>query len=441
MISFNDLVGFLVDTLFAYMVLKRTEGKDDIPDSRKMISLLFLAMTIILYSINLFSAVPVSELRNLIRLLLRILLYYLFVRTYRGSSAMVSLFYSSFCASLYTLCHNIFLTPLTRSFLMATHAFTGIHFLDVFLCILIVYGTKILIYYLVFRFVPFDYVVDVDLISFFTLIIVMMISVFIKSVQQSLGEIISLSSLHLQISIYFIILQITLIAFLIIFEHYRSKVHENLILSIQDINTKAILENTRQNFENEESLRSFRHDVKNHITAVSVLLENHDIDAAREYLHEIDEGLQDVNRIYNTGNHLLDGLLKQKSDLAERKDISFEVNVDFRKGDFISPYDLCTIISNILDNAIEANEKIEDKENRFIRVRGSESAGQLILGIENPDPKDNESELLSTTKKDHKLHGYGLKNVKKAVRKYNGELNIFRENSNFILTIIIPLPE
>ena len=174
---------------------------------------------------------------------------------------------------------------------------------------------------------------------------------------------------------------------------------------------------------------------------MSVLLENHDIDAAREYLHEIDEGLQDVNRIYNTGNHLLDGLLKQKSDLAERKDISFEVNVDFRKGDFISPYDLCTIISNILDNAIEANEKIEDKENRFIRVRGSESAGQLILGIENPDPKDNESELLSTTKKDHKLHGYGLKNVKTAVRKYNGELNIFRENSNFILTIIIPLPE
>ncbi len=440
MILFHDFFGFLFDTLFAYLYLKEAEGKDDPSIPKKALGICFLLVTFIFYRTNLIPTIFVFVYRNFGRLFLRILFYTLFLILYKGSDFKLAVFSSGLWTSVYTLCHNIFLTPLTRPFLMGEAKLSGYPLIDQILCILIVYGTKAFFYMLMQHFVSLNNIFRVEGTDAIVLIIILSLSLYIKRVQQLVNDNSFSFRISTMLSTYFIILQIVLLIFLILFERYQKKNRENMILSLQDISVKALLENSRQMRENEESLKAFRHDIKNHSFALQALIQQNDIEGAKKYLSKMNESLQDVNKTYSTGNKLFDALLKQKLAKLEKQDIDIQVDVNFQNTGFIDHYDLCVIVGNTLDNAIEALAQMEASQKRYIRIKGTTSAGQLIYMIENSCSASSSSGF-KTTKSDSSLHGYGLRNVKKAVTKYKGEVNIYKEENRFRLTIIIPIPD
>lgn len=181
--------------------------------------------------------------------------------------------------------------------------------------------------------------------------------------------------------------------------------------------------------------RMIRHDIKNHLTAVAILIDDGKIDDARKYLDDISSEMDKVRPPVNTGSLVLDSLLFSKSSEMKRKGIKLntEFFIDFSENQ-ISEYDLCSIFGNILDNAIEATEKISPEE-RYINLRVKRHLDMICIICENPYNEINED--LSTQKADKAYHGFGLKRVRKAAENYSGDVNINCTDGIFCISVLL----
>lgn len=201
------------------------------------------------------------------------------------------------------------------------------------------------------------------------------------------------------------------------------------------------LEALNLKIENEQQIRSIHHDMKNHYAALDALLEDGNVAEARDYLRALGRDLQPRKATAGTGNLILDQLLSEKTALAEKEEIAVTVDLDYRQCVFISNVDTVTIFANILDNSIEAASKASNGD-RFIRIKGGCKAGCFLCMISNSctgSPRFVHG-IPVTTKKDALSHGYGIRNVQKALAKYSGELNVSAEEGLFSLYLTIPLP-
>ena len=182
----------------------------------------------------------------------------------------------------------------------------------------------------------------------------------------------------------------------------------------------------------DEELRRFRHDYKNHMIVVNAYLERGKIDEAREYLNLLNNSINGVLNKIKTGNFVSDAILNSKAVTAAKSSIEFSFNGMIpSKG--ITDEDLCTILSNLIDNAIEACEKIPDK--KVIDIESGISNGFFILSVSNPTGNKIINPKLKTTKKDKKNHGIGLKNVERALKKYNGVMTADISENTFTADI------
>ncbi|MGN0443697.1 MAG: sensor histidine kinase [Acutalibacteraceae bacterium] len=174
-----------------------------------------------------------------------------------------------------------------------------------------------------------------------------------------------------------------------------------------------------QALSGDEELRRFRHDYKNHMIVVNAYLENGKVDEARRYLTTMNDSINGVINKIRSGNFVADAVLNNKSVAAAKKGISLKFS-GFIPGEGIANEDLCTILSNLIDNAIEATEKVSSE--RIITIEASIKNGFFILGITNPTINKIESEKgrIKTSKQDKRAHGYGLKNVERTIKKYKG---------------------
>ena len=186
-----------------------------------------------------------------------------------------------------------------------------------------------------------------------------------------------------------------------------------------------------------ESMRSFRHDLKNHTIAMQAYLKNKQYDALEAYLSNtfIEKALSEES--IHCGNTVIDSILNFKIHEAGNKGITLEAKVSIPPQLHISDSDLTVILGNLLDNAIEAVEPLT--EERVIQLTISYQKGNLILSVKNP----YKGELLKkgdrwiTSKKDKDLHGYGLSNVKHIVDKNGGTMRIQTEQQIFSVTMML----
>ena len=186
-----------------------------------------------------------------------------------------------------------------------------------------------------------------------------------------------------------------------------------------------------------ESMRSFRHDLKNHTIAMQAYLKNKQYDALETYLSDtfIEKALSEES--IHCGNTVIDSILNFKIHEAGNKGITLEAKVSIPPQLHISDSDLTVILGNLLDNAIEAVEPLT--EERVIQLTISYQKGNLILSVKNP----YKGELLKkgdrwiTSKKDKDLHGYGLGNVKHIVDKNGGTMRIQTEQQIFSVTMML----
>lgn len=187
--------------------------------------------------------------------------------------------------------------------------------------------------------------------------------------------------------------------------------------------------------ESHMKVRKIYHDINNHLACIKKI-ENGDVD---NYIKSINEELRDFESSFNTGNKILDIILNEKSIDCRNNNIKLLCDINLRKCEFIQMIDISSIFSNILDNAIEACEKV--RQGRYIKLRGVIVKSYFIITCENSknDKLRFKNNILITSKDDKFFHGIGLKSIKSSIKKYDGELEIIEGKDNFTLNIYIPI--
>ncbi len=184
--------------------------------------------------------------------------------------------------------------------------------------------------------------------------------------------------------------------------------------------------------EDEELIRELYHDLKNHFLICKDNFVN----------EELKRKLSSYENYYITGNELLDVIISNKLSEANNCQIQVDCNIDFTEGGFIDALDISTIFGNLLDNAIEACAKLPESE-KFIWINAGKKQNLFFIKIKNTTINKDYKKIhnsIRTDKSNKYLHGFGISNVKKAVRKYDGECSISYGNGMFEISIIIPMP-
>lgn len=180
------------------------------------------------------------------------------------------------------------------------------------------------------------------------------------------------------------------------------------------------------------------HDIKRHIDMARNYFSDGDSKNANKYLDTIEENIRSIGRTFRFKNKILNLIINEKYITCKSKGIEFNVKVQDIEKLNISDYDMTTILSNLLDNAIEACEEIDVQENRKIELRIHKYNEFLIVSVKNPVESLNyKRDKFISTKKGHL--GIGLVNVEDTVKRYDGNFKIEHYNKIFLVKIVFPM--
>lgn len=185
-------------------------------------------------------------------------------------------------------------------------------------------------------------------------------------------------------------------------------------------------------------MRGWRHDYRNHIQTMKVLAAEGDLDALKKYLDKLDEDLNTVDAVVKTGNKMTDAILNSKISLAKSKGINViadaKVPVELKMSDI----DLCIVIGNLFDNAIEASLALPEDE-RLIRLYMDIKNTQLYMCLTNftsVKKLKKQGGRYVTTKGEG--HGFGLVRVDDIIERYGGYISRNSEDGAFTTEILLP---
>ena len=159
-------------------------------------------------------------------------------------------------------------------------------------------------------------------------------------------------------------------------------------------------------------MRGWRHDYKNHMQVLKIYVENRQWENARDYIVQMNEDLESIDHVIKTGNIMADAIVNSKVSLAKKKDIKLDVTAKIPKEIPMTDVEFC-VFGNIMDNAIEACEKLASKENKFIRVYIGVFKKQFYMSVSNStDQKKRTKKYLSMKGEGH---GFGLQRIDKII--------------------------
>ena len=218
--------------------------------------------------------------------------------------------------------------------------------------------------------------------------------------------------------------------------YQRSIENENNLMLMQNELERA---NTDKNYYNilekqNEELMIYAHDAKKHLSAIQELNNNPEID---KYIVEMTNRLKAHSNTCHSGNHTLDVIINKYDTECKIKNIDFSFDFKLANLKMVDDYDLVTVISNLLDNALEASVK---SDKRYIKVKTNKvnTYDSLIITNSCDIPPNTVNHELRTTKKDKKVHGLGIKSVLKTLKKYDGDLEWeYNDKSKEFITTVI----
>ncbi len=186
------------------------------------------------------------------------------------------------------------------------------------------------------------------------------------------------------------------------------------------------------------NISGWRHDLRNHIQVMKSYAADGDIEAINKYLDGLDNDLSAVDKIIRTGNKMTDAILNCKISLARSKNIEVISDANIPVTLTTSEIDLCIIIGNLFDNAIEASISLPITE-RLIRIYMEMKGQQLYMSFTNmtaTSKKQKHNGRYATTKGDG--HGFGLVRIDDIVERYNGYISRNSEDGAFTTEILLP---
>ncbi len=200
----------------------------------------------------------------------------------------------------------------------------------------------------------------------------------------------------------------------------------------------AIYKMLEEHYRQSERLR---HDMKNHVIALTGLARGKEWEKVESYLEHMEDTLWVTNGDI-TGNKAVDALLYQKKKQAEREHIKWECDVQIPKIWGIHEFELCILFGNLLDNALEACGRMEEGSDCFVSIKAKAVKKCFLLEIKNsmnPGEEWKNSLKNNFTKKGiPREHGIGLLNVNDVIHNYQGTLNIEMNNGIFEISVLIP---
>ncbi|HJA67222.1 ATP-binding protein [Lachnoclostridium sp. An169] len=182
------------------------------------------------------------------------------------------------------------------------------------------------------------------------------------------------------------------------------------------------------------------HDLKHQITLLKAEANSK---KSIEYLEEMERDIRSYEAQNKTGNKVLDAVLTSKSLYCQNHDIGLTCVADGTLLDFMAEMDISALFGNVLDNAIESVEKLDDKEKRLIHLSVAKQKNFLRIRSENytEEKITFKNGMPVTTKKDKRFHGFGMKSIQSTVRKYGGSVTAGVRDNWFELRILIPLKD
>lgn len=235
--------------------------------------------------------------------------------------------------------------------------------------------------------------------------------------------------LYSLVNIYAIILSLAGIFILFMSSKESTLENENKVLEI-------MMKNDEKRYElakvAQEEINIKYHDLKHMI---------HDVNVSEDEMIEFDENAKIFKSIYFTGNKALDVVLQEKSLYCSKNGIQFLSIADGKIIDFMKTTHIYSLFSNLIDNAIESELKIEDVKKRLIRLNVSKQRNSVVITIENAclEAPTFKNGLPLTTKEDKTNHGFGTKSIKNIVERYKGYINFNWENEVFFVKIVLPV--
>lgn len=188
-------------------------------------------------------------------------------------------------------------------------------------------------------------------------------------------------------------------------------------------------------------IRQMKHEMKNHMTNIKGLVRNGSYGDIEQYIDHMDESMNVFEITIKTGNTVTDVIVNDKQKAAEKQGIQFQSEFSYPKSDGYNAYDIGVIINNLLQNALEACEKMAEGK-RYIYLSGRQKKKFYVINVKNSfegevtfDTKTNLP--LSTKGKDIALHGIGLSNVKREADKYMGDVDIRARKNEFSVAVLL----
>jgi len=238
-----------------------------------------------------------------------------------------------------------------------------------------------------------------------------------------------------------VLLSLVILLFILIISLFLENRNKQYAEDIVDLLTHQIemqIEHYKKLNEQDVELRKFKHDYQNLLLGLQVILEANDISQALDYIENVKSLIPESSRTFDSGNYIADALLNAKSEDAAKHQtqLSFEGFIPTMN---IVMTDLCVILSNSLDNAIEACAKIDGEKK--IKIESKIENGFWFINIENPvkNPVTIYNNSVYTTKEDSTKHGFGLYNIDRIIQKRGGQVNLSCNDNVFVFDAALKL--
>jgi len=181
-------------------------------------------------------------------------------------------------------------------------------------------------------------------------------------------------------------------------------------------------------------MRGWRHDYRHHIQTMKVHAAHGEYEEIDKYLDMLDDDLTNVETVIKTGNRMADAILNSKLSLAMERDIKVKAEAKIPVALSVSELDLCIIIGNLLDNAIDACMELPAEE-RLIRIYMEMKGNYLYLALTNTAVGAKKKSFASTKGEGH---GFGITRIDAIVKKYGGYVTRASEDGAFSTEVLLP---
>lgn len=215
----------------------------------------------------------------------------------------------------------------------------------------------------------------------------------------------------------------------------RKTEKENALLQQQSEMQLEVYSDLQQRYQN--SMRTI-HDAKRHVRALESLIQSDHLAEAQQYKESLFQKLNELQPSIQCDNPLLSAILNHVFLKTEQRHIALKMDLQGEEQlSMLAGVDLTTIVSNLLDNAVDAVSELPE-EQRYIHFAVAFQMGEIMIHVENPTKNDlkREGNAVVSTKEGHL--GLGLKNVEMVVKKYKGDFKIHVKDGNFVVAITIP---